>query len=182
MCRIVLLAAALFLSLNLVLPTTFASIRISLVMQPSVAVTAPPVILQPGTAGNSTIYTNSTSAKVSVASDITYDYVLRVNDTFTDSWQVRLKKYSDSNTNRLQNCTIYFHNATNANSTQIVIENGSFNQTEGSWCTLTSLETIYIALTVEANSTGTSYVHVYLEVLIPTTTTYAQYVILFEIT
>jgi hypothetical protein len=112
----------------------------------------------------------------------TYDHVVRVNNTVTDSWQVRLKKYSDSNTNRLQNCTIYFHNATNANSTQIVIENGSFNQTEGSWYNLTSLETIYIALTVEANSTGTSYVHVYLEVLIPTTTTYAQYVILFEIT
>jgi len=65
-CGIVLLAAALFLSLNLLLPTTSASIRTSLLMQPSVAVTAAPIILQPGTAGTSTIYTNQTSAKASV--------------------------------------------------------------------------------------------------------------------
>ncbi|MFZ1038543.1 MAG: hypothetical protein WAN53_01510, partial [Candidatus Bathyarchaeia archaeon] len=35
-------------------------------MQSSVAVTAPPVILQTGTAGSSLIYVNSTSAKVNV--------------------------------------------------------------------------------------------------------------------
>jgi len=28
--------------------------------------------------------------------DYNYDYVLRVNNTDTDSWQIRLKKYSDS--------------------------------------------------------------------------------------
>jgi hypothetical protein len=111
-----------------------------------------------------------------------YDYVLRANNTVTDSWQIRLKRYADSNIDRLQNCTIYFHNATDGNSSQIVIENGSFNQTEGAWYDLGSLETIYIAMTVEANSTGTSYIYIFLEIRIPYTTTYAQYTLTFLIT
>ncbi len=112
----------------------------------------------------------------------TYDYVLRTNNIVTDSWEIRLRHYSDSNINRLDNCTIYFRNSTNDNSTQIVIENGSFNQTEGPWYDLGSLETIYIIITVEANSTGPSYIYTYLELLTPNTTTYGQYVITFEIT
>jgi len=91
-------------------------------------------------------------------------------------------KYANSSIGRLQNCTIYFRNSTNANSTQIYIKTGSFNQTEGPWYNLTSLETIYIAMTVEANSTGTSYVYAYLEIRKPGTTTYLQYKITFEIT
>jgi len=111
-----------------------------------------------------------------------HDYVLRVNNTVTDSWEIRLKKYADSNINRLQNCTIYFHNSSDGTSSQIYIKNGSYNQTEGLWYNLSSLETIYIALAVEANSTGVSYVYTYLEIRIPDTTTYAQYSITFEIT
>ncbi|MCW4052667.1 MAG: hypothetical protein NWE78_05615 [Candidatus Bathyarchaeota archaeon] len=111
-----------------------------------------------------------------------FDYILRVNNTETDSWEIRLKKYSDSGGGRLQNCTIYFRNSTNANSTQVVIENGAFNQAEGPWFNLGSLETIYLAMTVETNSTGTSYVYTYLEIRKPGTTTYLQYTIAFEIT
>jgi len=114
--------------------------------------------------------------------DSTYDYVLRVNNTVTDSWEIRLKKYSNFSINRLENCTIYFHNSTDGTSGQIVIDNGSFNQTEGYWYDLSSLETIYIAITVEANSTGTSYVYTYLEIRKLNTTTYLQYKITFEIT
>jgi len=113
-----------------------------------------------------------------------YDYVLRVNNTVTDSWQIRLKKYADSNIDRLQNCTIYFHNSTDGTSGQIQIENGAYKPDGdvGSWHNLTSLETIYIAMTVEANTTGTSYVNTYLEIRIPSTTTYTQYIIAFRIT
>ena len=113
---------------------------------------------------------------------INYDYALRVNNTITNSWEIRLEKYSNSSVTRLDNYTIYFRNSTNATSTQIVIENGSFNQTGGPWSDLGSLETIYIAITVEANSTGTSYVYTYLEIRKPGTTTYLQYEITFEIT
>ncbi len=114
--------------------------------------------------------------------DATFNYVLRVNNTETDSWQIRLKKYSDSNINRLQNCTIYFHNSSDGTSRQIYIEDGSYTNQTGPWYDLGGSETIYIAMKVEASSTGTSYVYVYLEILIPDTTTYAQYIITFEIT
>ena len=113
--------------------------------------------------------------------ETTHDYVLRVNNTVTNSWEIRLKKYSNSSIDRLQNCTIYFHNSTDGTSAQIVFESGSFTNETGSWYDLGSLETIYIAMTVEANSTGTSYVYTYLEIRIPGTTTYLQYVITFEI-
>jgi len=111
-----------------------------------------------------------------------YDYVLRVNNTVTDSWEVRLKKFDNSSIDRLQNCTFYFRNATNANSTQIVIENGAYINQTGPWYILGDSETIYIAMTVQANSAATSYVYTYLEIRTPNTTTYAQYVVTFEVT
>jgi len=114
--------------------------------------------------------------------ETTYDYVLKVNNTVTNSWEIRLKKYSNSSIGRLQNCTIYFHNSTDGTSSQTVIENGSFTNETGAWYDLGSLETIYIAMTVEASSTGTSYVYTYLEIRKPSTTTYLQYKIIFEIT
>jgi len=111
-----------------------------------------------------------------------YDYVLRVNNTVTDSWQIRLKKYADSNITRLQNCTIYFHNSSDGTSRQIYIQNGLYTNQTGPWYDLGDSETIYIAITVSANSTGTSYIYTYLEIRIPNTTTYAQYITTFEIT
>lgn len=114
--------------------------------------------------------------------DGSYDYVLKVNDTVTDSWQIRLKKYDDSNIDRLQNCTIYFHDSTDGNSIQIEIQNGFYINQTGPWYDLGGSETIYIALTVQAKSKGTSHIYTYLEVRKPGTTIYAQYVITFEIT
>jgi hypothetical protein len=115
-------------------------------------------------------------------SDGTYDYVLRVNNTVSNSWEIRLKKYSDSNINRLQNCTIYFHNSSDGTSRQICIEDGLYTNQTGPWYDLDGSETIYIAMTVEATTTGTSYVYAYLEVRIPDTTTYARYILTFRIT
>ena len=116
--------------------------------------------------------------------ETTYDYVLRVNNTVTDSWQIRLKKYADSTISRLQNCTISFRNSTDGVSGQIQIENGNYTLSgdEGSWYDLHDSETIYIAMTVEANATGTSYVYTYLEIRISGTTMYLQHRIEFEIT
>jgi len=116
--------------------------------------------------------------------ETTFDYVLRVNNPVTDSWQIRLKKYADSTISRLQNCTIYFHNSTDGVSDQIQIENGTYTLggDEGSWYDLHDSETIYIAMTVKANVTGTSYVYTYLEIRISGTSIYLQYRIEFEIT
>jgi len=111
-----------------------------------------------------------------------YDYVLRVNNTITDSWEIRLKQYADSNIDRLQNCTIYFHNSSDGTSRQIYIQNGLYTNQTGPWYDLDDSETIYIAMTAQANSIATSYVRTYLEIRVPGTTTYAQYIITFEIT
>ncbi|MGB9134072.1 MAG: LamG-like jellyroll fold domain-containing protein [Candidatus Bathyarchaeia archaeon] len=112
----------------------------------------------------------------------TYDYVLRVNNTVASSWQVRLSKYSESSISRLQNCTIYFHNSTDGTSIQIQIENGAYTQRYGSWYDLPSSATIYVAVTAEADDTGTSHVYAYFETLTPGTTTYTRYVVTFEVT
>jgi hypothetical protein len=125
---------------------------------------------------------DATLLHVWTVSTYDYDYVLRVNNIDTDSWQIRLKKYADSTISRLENCTVYFHNSTNEVSGQIYIENGAYTQDVGPWYNLSSLTTIYIAMTAEANSTATSYVSTYLEILTPSTTTYSQYIITFEIT
>jgi hypothetical protein len=113
-----------------------------------------------------------------------FDSVLEVNNTVAGSWQIRLKKYADSNINRLENCTVYFHNSTDGTSAQIEIENGDYKLggDVGSWYNLDPLETIYVAMTIDTSSTGTSYVNTYLEILTPGTSTYVQYVITFEIT
>jgi len=113
---------------------------------------------------------------------MTHDYVLRINNTDTDSWQIRLKEASDSAIERLQNCTICFHNSSDGTSNQIVIESGGYAQDVGPWYDLGSFQTIYIAMTVGAKSTGTSYVRTYLEIRVPGTTVSLQYVILFRIT
>jgi len=119
---------------------------------------------------------------VSRANNITFDYVLAVVEQDADPWKIRLQAYSDSNIGRLQNCTIYFYNSTDGTSTQIYILNGAYSQQTGPWYNLDASETIYIAMTVEAESTGTSHVYAYLEIRIPGTTTYLQYKITFEIT
>jgi len=110
-----------------------------------------------------------------------YDYVLEVNNTVAVAWDIRLKAYDETNIYRLQNCTIYFHNG-GGTSHQIYILNGAYNQQFGDWYALAAYSSDYIAITVSATSTGTSYVYVYLEILVLATSTYAQYVITFEIT
>jgi hypothetical protein len=111
-----------------------------------------------------------------------FDYVLRVNNTVAASWQIRLRKYADTSISRLENCTIYLHNSTDGNSNQLVVEAGVFENDTGAWYDVGSLETIYIAMAVEANSTGTSNIYAFLEIRFLGSSTYLQYIIAFEIT
>jgi len=111
-----------------------------------------------------------------------YDYVLKANNTGTDNWQIRLKEYSDSGISRVQNCTIYFHNSTGGSLSQIRVENGTYMTQTGSWYSLGSSMIIYVAIVVQTNNSGTSYINVYMELPVPGTTTYARYIIASAIT
>jgi hypothetical protein len=112
-----------------------------------------------------------------------YNYVLKIVNQVSDSWKIRLRVYSQSNIARLNNCTIYFHNSTDGTSGQIYIISGSYTQQTGPWYDLPSSPAErYVSLTLEASSSETSYVYVYLDVLVPDKTTYVQYVLVLEIT
>lgn len=107
-----------------------------------------------------------------------FDYILKVINEGPNLRKIRLNAYSDTNIGRLDNCTIYFYNG--GGSSQIVIIDGSYEKQVGTWYDLAASDTDYIAIHVEAYP-GVSYIYVYMEILISNTTTYAQYIITFEI-
>jgi hypothetical protein len=110
-----------------------------------------------------------------------FDYVLRINNTVANPFQIRLTKYSESNINRLLECTLSFHNSTDGNSDQVRIQNGTYLQTTGSWYSLAPSQAVLIAVSAQVNSTSLSSIYTYLEVEAQGTTTYARYVIQFDI-
>jgi hypothetical protein len=110
----------------------------------------------------------------------TYDYVLEVSNQVSDDWKIRLTAYNQSNIERLSNCTIYFYDG-DGSSRQIQVYDGTYDQNQGNWYNLTDLSTVYIALSVLANSTETSLIHTHLEILVPVTSTYNLLVITFDI-
>ena len=117
------------------------------------------------------------------SSSSNYNYVLKIVNQVSDTWKIRLKAYSQSNIGRLNNCTIYFRNSSDGTSRQIYIQSGAYVDPTGSWYDLpASPAEIYIAVTLDTSNSEVSYVYVYLEILVPNKTTFAQYVLTFEIT
>jgi len=111
-----------------------------------------------------------------------YHYVLQVANQASEAWKIRLTAYSQSNINRLSNCTIYFTDPSGTTtSNQILIRSGAYIQQQGSWQDLAGLDTVYIAMTVSTSNMETSHIHAYLEILIPNTSTYNLMTITFEI-
>ncbi len=108
---------------------------------------------------------------------LSYDYVLNIQNQVADPWKVRLKAFSQTGLGRLLNCTLYFKNGTQ----QIVVLDGSYSQDTGGWADLAGSGSIHIAVDVSAEFLGTSQIWVYLEVLKPSTTTRMSLVILFRI-
>lgn len=109
-----------------------------------------------------------------------YDFVLKIVNHASESWKVRLRAYTQSNIERLVNCTVYFRNETSA-SVQIQILNGEYGQHYGEWCDLAGIGTIYLAMKVSAKNLETTCIYAFLEVLVPNTTTYNLMVIEFRI-
>jgi len=113
----------------------------------------------------------------------TYDYALKINNTVTDEWDISLSVYDSSNIVRLSGTTISFYDGTQND--QLIISNGEITQSEGPLYDLgTSPNNIvYVSMSnLYANASGTSYLYVYLKILVPNTSTYNLFVITFEIT
>jgi hypothetical protein len=182
--RLTWLVLTVFVLLGYALQSVAGSVYYSMMMQAYGTISSPPVILEEGTAGSSTIYTNNTSAKVSVDSTTeTYDYVLKVVNQETDDWAVNLQIYDSSNISRLSSLNISLHDG--ASNNQIAISGGSIVKSEGEPYNLLggAGSTIYISITnLQEITSGTSYLYVYLKISVPDTSTYSFYMITFEIT
>ncbi len=126
---------------------------------------------------------NQIKLDYSYSASSTYDYVLKIVNQASESWKIRLSAYSQSNLARLNNCTIQFRNSTDGTSGQIYIISGAYTQQTGPWYDLPSSPAErYIVLSLDASDSEVSYIYVYLEILVPDKTTYAQYLLTFEIT
>ena len=110
-----------------------------------------------------------------------YDYVLQVNNSALNSFHMRLKKYDDANLSRLLNGTIYFYNGSGS-SNQLVIQDGAYVQDTGAWSILPPSSIVYIAASISANSTGTSWIDVYLDIKTPNQGVTTTCTITFEVT
>jgi hypothetical protein len=95
---------------------------------------------------------------------VTYDYVLKVVNQVGSNWTVYLSVYNSSNIGRLSNCTVSFHDGSQSN--QILISGGVITQSTGPQYSLPGSSTIYISVNnLQATSTGTSSLYVYLIIL-----------------
>lgn len=179
--KLIWVALAFLLIMGFVLQNASGRTYYSLLMEPAMTTTSPPVELHEGSAENSTstIYANRTSAKVSLEEEGDFNYVLNFTERDSSNWMVRLSAYDQSNMSRLANCSIYIYDE--ANSTQIVILNGTYTNQTGPWYNLTASNTEYVWVHVEVSEPGTSYIYAYLEILVPNTTVYARYIITFGI-
>jgi hypothetical protein len=145
---------------------------------------SPQVILENGANQTSTIYSNNTSAKISINANSTsldYNYSLNIVNKVASLWEVRLEYYEYVNITRA-NATIILHN-NSTSSEQITISGGNISQTNN-YYNLASNATIHIGVVnlVENSSVGKTILYVYLRIKNPSTTTYSLYIITFEFT
>jgi len=107
------------------------------------------------------------------------DYALRVTNSGPDLYTVRLVRLSDTNMDRLINCTIYIRSG----ETQLQVIDGVFTLITGTWVNLPATSSLDIL--IEASTVHLQYASVIdaeLEVLRGGTSTYTRFPIQFTIT
>jgi hypothetical protein len=174
-----------FVLLGYSLQSVVGIVYYTMVMKAYGTVTSPPIILEEGNcSGTSTIYTNNTSALITVEAPINdsaaFNYVLKIVNKVTNIWTVNLQVYDNSSLSRMSSLNISLHNG--ASSNQIAVSGGNIVKSEGPPYNLAGNATIYIALSnLHATATGISYLYVHLKIQVPNTSTYILYVIIFKI-
>lgn len=145
----------------------------------------PPVVLQEGFDNVSLIYSNGTSAKITInatAEYKTYNYTLSVFNNASETYEIRLEVYDYQNINRLSNLTILFHD-NYTSSIQIMITNGVVIYAGGSFYVLNGLSKVFIKVdNLREIQNGESYIYVHLRIRVPNKSIYTLYLINFELT
>lgn len=178
----VLIAIALLIILGFMSQRTSGNINDFMNLNLNYGCMAPLVILENGANQTSTIYSNSTSAKIGInatSTSSTYNYSLNIVNNNASLWQVRLEYYDYINITRV-NATIILHNNSNS-SQQITVNGGNISQTN-SYYNLTETAIIHLGIMnlVENSPIGKTFLHVYLRIKTPNTTTYTLYIVTFE--
>lgn len=179
-----LVATALLVILSLSCQKASGDISDFMNVNSNINCISPQVILENGANQTSTIYSNNTSAKISINANSTsldYNYSLNIVNNIASLWEVRLEYYEYVNITRA-NATIILHNNLTS-SEQIIISGGNISQTNN-YYNLTGNATIHIGVVnlVENSSVGQTILHVHLRIKNPNTTTYTLYIITFEFT
>jgi hypothetical protein len=110
----------------------------------------------------------------------TYAPVLKVANQVEDAWKIRFSAYDQQNIARLTNCTITLRYG--GASTQIQIIDGVYTQQQGAWIDLTGATTVDVDVRVVATVVEDSIIYARLDILVPTTSVYNQFLIAFQIT
>jgi len=143
----------------------------------------PLVVLEDGVNNTSTIYTNSTSARITIdaiSTPSTFNYSLNTVNNGANIEEVRLECFGSENVGRV-NATMLLHDNVTS-STQITISGGTVNQTN-EYYNLTGNATIHLGIQdlVESEE-GSTILHVYLRIKTFNTSIHDRYVITFEFT
>ncbi|MEM2675166.1 MAG: hypothetical protein QXT10_01525 [Candidatus Bathyarchaeia archaeon] len=179
-----LLVVSLFISLHQY-GCVFGDICDFMNVESNIGCTIPTVILQEGFDDVSLIYSNGTSAKITInatAEYETYNHTLRVFNNASETYEIILEICSYQNINRLSNLTILFHD-NYTSSTQITISNGSVIQASGNFYTLNGLSKVFIKVeNLRESQDGESYLYIHLRIRVPNKGIYTLYLITFELT
>lgn len=94
-----------------------------------------------------------------------YEYVLKVTNLASSALEIRLAAYSSANLSRITNLTICIHDG--VNSSQIIVDAGSYSLQNGSWYALAASSVDYVSVYISPCSPGTTAIYAYLEVRVP---------------
>lgn len=181
--RYLLLAIALVMILGFSHQKATGDVNDFMNLSANMSCITPLVILQDDANHTSTVYSNNTSAKISInatSTSLTYNYSLKIVNNDASSWETRLECYNYTDIGHV-NSTIILHNNSTL-SQQITINGGNISQTN-EYYALAGNSTIHVGVTnLIENSTGKTVLRVYLRIKTPGITTYTLYVITFELT
>ena len=177
------IAAALLILFSFSCKGAFGTTCDLLNLKSNIECIVPLVVLEDGANNASTVYTNSTSARITInatPTPSTYNYSLNIVNNGANIEEVRLECFGSENVSRV-NATMLLHDNVTS-STQITISGGTVNQTN-EYYNLTANATIHLGIQdLVKSEEGSTILHAYLRIKVLNSLTYDRYIITFEFT